>query len=106
MKKVYVAGPYTHGDVAKNVSVAMQVGTDLLGLGFAPYIPHLFHFMHMHCAQPYETWMDLDFEWVTACDALLRIPGHSPGADREVAYAAERGIPTYHTLEDLVAALR
>ncbi len=105
MKKVYVAGPYTNGDVARNVSLAVQAGAFLLNAGFAPYVPHLSHFMHMHWQQPYETWMRLDFEWVKSCDALLRLPGESSGADREVQLATELGLPIYTSLDDLIAAM-
>ena len=38
----------------------------------------------------YETWMEYDLAWLGACEALLRLPGHSPGADREVRYALGR----------------
>jgi hypothetical protein len=34
------------------------------------------------------------------CDALLRLPGESPGADREVKRARELWIPVYGLLED------
>lgn len=30
-------------------------------------------------------WMDLDISSLTRCDAIFRLPGVSPGADREVA---------------------
>ena len=35
------------------------------------------------------------------CDAVLRLPGDSSGADRDVAIARERGIPVYFALEDV-----
>jgi len=35
------------------------------------------------------------------CDALLRLPGESVGADRDVALAHDRGIPVYHRVEDV-----
>ena len=31
--------------------------------------------------------MTADFDVLARCDALLRMPGESPGADREVAHA-------------------
>ncbi len=38
------------------------------------------------------------------CDAVLRLPGASQGADNDVKIARERGIPVYFTLEDIPAA--
>jgi hypothetical protein len=35
------------------------------------------------------------------CDAVLRLPGLSKGADNDVRIAGERGIPVYHTLDDI-----
>jgi hypothetical protein len=33
------------------------------------------------------------------CDAVLRLPGESTGADQDVAIARERGIPVYERVE-------
>ena len=38
------------------------------------------------------------------CDAVLRLPGESTGADQDVAIATERGLPVYLRLEDIPAA--
>ena len=35
------------------------------------------------------------------CDAVLRLPGASTGADQDVANARERGLPVYFRLEDV-----
>ena len=35
------------------------------------------------------------------CDAVLRLPGESTGADQDVAIARERGLPVYHRVEDV-----
>lgn len=35
------------------------------------------------------------------CDAVLRLPGASTGADQDVAIARDRGLPVYHRVEDL-----
>ncbi|MGN7801408.1 DUF4406 domain-containing protein [Ensifer sp. 22521] len=35
------------------------------------------------------------------CDAVLRLPGDSKGADNDVRIARERGIPVYYRLEDV-----
>jgi hypothetical protein len=35
------------------------------------------------------------------CDAVLRLPGASTGADQDVAIARERGLPVYDRLEQI-----
>ena len=103
-KRVYVAGPYTRGDVAINVRTALESADCLLSLGYAPFVPHLTHLWHLTFPHPYQVWIDLDLEWVAICDAVLRIPGESGGADGETAYAIERGIPVYGSIRELVTA--
>ena len=101
MKKIYIAGPYSKGDVAINVKRAMDVANVLINMGFAPFCPHLSHFLHMNNAQPYEKWLDLDNQFIPVCDALLRLPGESSGSDKEVALAESLGIPVYYSINDL-----
>lgn len=102
MKKIYIAGPYTGGDVAQNVRNAIEAANVLIENGFAPYVPHLSHFQHMLYPQEYEKWMEIDLVWVDTCDALVRLPGLSPGADREVEFATKIGIGVYIGLEDFL----
>ena len=56
--------------------------------------------------QPYEAWTALDFAWLEVCDALLRLPGHSPGADAEEAWCQAHGLPVFDSLDPLVAWIR
>jgi hypothetical protein len=35
------------------------------------------------------------------CDAVLRLPGDSTGADQDVRIALERGLPVYQSVEDI-----
>ena len=35
------------------------------------------------------------------CDAVLRLPGASTGADQDVAIARDRGIPVFHRVEEI-----
>lgn len=51
----------------------------------------------LHTARHYEDWMRIDLAWLEAAHALLRLPGPSAGADREVALA--------HTMAALLAHL-
>ena len=101
MNVIYCAGPYSNGDVAVNVRTAIDAGAQLIQSGFAVIVPHTCHFMHIIHPQDYESWMAIFFELVTRCDGLYRIPGFSPGADREVEYARQHGIPVFHSLESV-----
>lgn len=38
---------------------------------------------------------------IERCDAILRLPGASKGADNDVRLAHERGIPVYYAIEDI-----
>jgi hypothetical protein len=90
---VYIAGPYTKGDVAENVATAIDYGDKVAGFGYAVEVPHLSHFWHYRSWHDYEFWMDLDLVKLARCDCLLRIPGPSSGADREVDFCKENEIP-------------
>ncbi|WP_164540853.1 DUF4406 domain-containing protein [Streptomyces abyssomicinicus] len=35
------------------------------------------------------------------CDAVLRLPGESTGADQDVATARRRGLPVYHDIAEI-----
>lgn len=100
--KIYVAGPYTKGDVALNVRKAIEAGDKLFKAGHHPFIPHLTHFWHLICPGPYEQWLAIDLEWLPLCQVVVRLPGDSSGADNEVEVAKKLGIPVY-TLEEVLA---
>jgi hypothetical protein len=97
--KIYIAGPYSKGDVAVNVKNAMDVANQLINIGHAPYCPHLTHFLHMHNPQPYEVWLELDNQFLPCCELLLRLPGESSGADKEVRLAESLNIPVVYSIE-------
>ena len=102
MTVVYVAAPYTKGDVGTNMHNAVEVAHALIQLGYCPYVPVLNHFVHIAHPHPYATWMALDLEMLPRCDVLLRLPGESPGADREVAAAQAGGMPVVYSVRELV----
>lgn len=101
MTKVYIAGPYSKGDVGENVKNAMDVCSELINMGYAPFCPHLYHFAHIHYPQNYQTWLDIDIQFLKVCDALIRIPGDSPGSDKEIEIAENLGIPVYYSIKQL-----
>lgn len=100
---VSVAGPYTHGDTALNVRAAVLAGLQIQQAGHLAFVPHLCHFAHYLVPMGYEAWMAIDLRMLRRCDVLLRLPGHSPGADREVELAKTLGMPMYETVEACLA---
>lgn len=94
-KKIYIAGPYTKGDVAVNVRNAIEAASEVAEWGCWPFLPHLTHFWHLVSPRPYEFWCELDNQFLPHCDELIRLPGESTGSDREVALAESLGIPVF-----------
>src|SRR3990167_6171041 len=102
--RVYVAGPYTKDDPAINVGLALQAADALVERGHVPYIPHLSHFWHFYTPRPYQFWIGYALHWLAQCEAVLRLPGESPGSDKEVAWAEDKGLPVYWSVEEVPVA--
>ena len=101
-KKVYIASPYTLGDPVLNVRRSLYAADELMNNGFVPFVPLLCHFWHFYSPKIYTDWVEYDLEWIFSCNILLRLPGESEGADKEVREATIQGIPVYYSVEDLV----
>jgi hypothetical protein len=102
MIRVYIASPYTNGDVAENVRAQMDAADRLMDLGFCPIVPLYSHFQHIFKPRPYEDWMKIDLAKLEMCDIVLRLPGYSPGADLETEHAAKVGIPVARGWDEFV----
>lgn len=100
---IYIASPYTKGDCAQNVARAMATWHALWQIGFAPICPLWNHFQQLITPLEHADWLEYDLHIVAKCDAFLRLDGESVGADREVRFAEEGGIPVYFSIEDLLA---
>lgn len=106
--KIYIAGPYSSGSLAHvraNVHVAIDAGIEVIARGHQPFIPHLTYYVDAQAQDRgvdfgYECWMELDFAWLACCDALLFL-GHSPGADRELAWAETHGLRVFHETAEI-----
>lgn len=101
-RRIYIASPYTKGDVTQNVRLQIDVADELMDEGYVPFVPLLSHFQHMIHPRDYEEWIEIDKEWVLSCDAVLRLGGESEGADGEVDLALEKGIPVFFSIEELL----
>lgn len=125
---VFISGPLSNsGNLDENVNNAVKAGVELAKAGLAPVIPHLSVFTAKPCNR-YASMRDLDGpqtvigtgtraghpdisyrEWVeigeaqaAACGAVLRLPGESPGAERECRVARSFGVPVFDTVKEVV----
>lgn len=92
---IYVAGPYQHPYPPYNVRAAIAWADEVLLWGAVPMLPHLSMLWDLVSPKPYAEWLAIDLALMLRCDAVLRTPGESSGADAEVLVAEERGIPVY-----------
>lgn len=99
----YIAAPYSLGDCVANSANAMKMWDALASDGFTPFCPHWSIVQHLRTQRSYEFWISYCLEIVRRCDAVLRLPGESRGADMETEAAERWGIPVFHSLSALVA---
>jgi hypothetical protein len=124
VKRVFISGPISRGDLADNVNRATKAFVALAKAGLAPFCPQLSVYCKPCATHPYdsaavlctgtvegapgmtfEDWMTVDLPWVQVSDAVLRLPGDSTGADREVEFARSCGIPVYSSVLEVLDAL-
>lgn len=102
MMIIYIASPYTMGDVGQNVRVQIEAAHQIMDAGHCPIAPLLNHYLHIHRPRQYEEWLRMDLKLLSKADVLVRLHGLSIGADKEVGYATSVGIPVFHTIEDAI----
>jgi hypothetical protein len=110
---ILIAGPYrsgTGGDpdaIARNLERLEAAAVPIYALG---HVPMIGEWVALPILRGIDTASgDGDVMYETArrllqhCDAVLRLPGESSGADADVAIARERGIPVYTDLSEIPA---
>jgi len=113
---VYIAGPYSgralHGTsgylvIEHNILAAKHAMATLVKAGYGVFCPHM-HSCHFEVITPeieIDYWYELDLYYLNFCHALLRLPGPSSGADKEVEVAREKGLPIFNKIELLLRTL-
>lgn len=122
-KVVYIAGPISYGNLQNNIVQADSAFVELVRAGFAPINPMWSAYaggaakgvyfkddnvivargsVNSSLPLTHADWLGLDLPVVERCDAVLRLPGDSSGADREVAHAKEHGVPVFDSVAALV----
>lgn len=103
MIKVYLAGPYSTGNVGANVNKHLKVADKLWRLGFCPFAPIVnSHLQHLAHPRSYNEWIEYDLVWLKVCDCMLRLSGASPGADIEEKFAKDNNIPVFYSIPELI----
>lgn len=115
---ILIAGPYrsgTNGDpdlIARNLARLEEVSGPIFRLGHVPMIGEWVALPILRTLEPADSDADADADagdvmYETAhrllqhCDAVLRLPGESSGADKDVEIAQQRGLPVYRSLEEI-----
>ena len=100
---IYLAGPYTLTDPVHNTHKIIKIASEIYDSGHAvPLIPHLSLLWHLVDPRPIDFWYEYDMHLLARCDALLRVPGKSSGADAEVDKAQELRILVFDKLSRLL----
>jgi dCMP deaminase len=121
-KLVYISCPMGLGDRLHNISQADAAHAKLMAAGYSVINPVLNFWVGNACRRPGETqvfayaghnagsgfehfthadWLSCDKAQVAKCDAVLRLPGESKGADEETAFAAQLRIPVFTSIDAL-----
>lgn len=101
MRVIYTAGPITHGDPIRNYRQGENAHRELMKAGFSVICPQLTMLL-AHAKQfSHREWIDTCRPVVQRVDAVLRLPGFSPGSDEEEAIAREAGVPVFYDMESL-----
>jgi hypothetical protein len=112
---ILIAGPYRSGTgddpkkMAANLERLEAPSHALFQAGHVPMIGEWVALPVWHAAGGREVGDDLYEEifhpvagrLLQLCEAVLRLPGDSKGADNDVRIARDRGIPVYFRLEDV-----
>lgn len=100
---VYIASPYTsYANPLDAVSVQIDTFAILRDLGYQPIAPLLSHYVDALHPASYDRWLEWCMAMIGVCDIVLRLPGDSAGADREVAAAKALGKLIVHNVDELL----
>jgi len=113
---ILIAGPYRSGTndqpelMEKNLRYLEEVALPLFRAGHIPMIGEWVALPLMKVAGSKKTGDEIYNEiayptadrLLTKCDAVLRLPGESKGADQDIKIAKERGLKVFYRLEDII----
>lgn len=100
-KVIYIAGPMAKPPMDDNIRRAMSTGEALMRLGFSFIMPQLCFYFAVHYPHSWKEWLELNKPLVLKSDGLIRLDGESEGADLEVSWATEAGIPVFRAVSEI-----
>lgn len=105
LKVIYIAGPYradTEWGVVQNIRKAEQAALFVWRCGGVALCPHK-NTALFGGALPDDVWLRGDLELLSRCDAVWMVGewGESAGAQAELRYAFEHGIPVLYDEEQV-----
>lgn len=90
---LYMAAPYTRPEPVANTHAVCKVSMIVYEQTvWCPVVPHLSLLWHAVTPREEAHWYEYDLHLLRKCDAIVRLPGFSVGADKEIVVARERGI--------------
>lgn len=98
---IYISAPYSIGDTDANIDRACLAGDEILKKGHTPFIPHTMQRWHKVSPKSYAEWLKIGMAYMGTCDAVLRLPGESKGADLEVEQAKEWRMLIYYDVKEI-----
>ncbi|MEX0951327.1 MAG: hypothetical protein WDZ86_03500 [Gammaproteobacteria bacterium] len=109
---VFIASPYTRGDVAMNTHFHCKIFDQLLTDGKClPVAPLWSHFQHTVFPRPYDDWIKYDQAMLHLYDCCLRLEASFPtldysmnessGADAEVQTFLDMRKPVFYSIHKL-----
>ena len=99
----FISGPFSDEPMARTLDAA-DLQHWLMDRGYIVFCPHTaFFWLDQIQHRPYEDWMAQCLALLKKCDIVVRMPGVSPGSDRECALARELGIPVLDGRDEVVA---
>jgi hypothetical protein len=112
---ILIAGPYRSGTddnpelMQQNLDSLESVALPLFRKGHVPLIGEWVALSLIRLAGSMkpgdDAWDEIQYpiahRLLEKCDAVLRLPGSSKGADEDVRIATERGLKIYYRLEDI-----
>ncbi|WEK60609.1 MAG: DUF4406 domain-containing protein [Candidatus Microbacterium colombiense] len=112
---ILIAGPYrsgTDGDpaaIARNLERLEAAAAPIHRRGHIPMIGEWVALPVLRGLDPADAgegdvMYDVAARLLQHCDAVLRLPGASTGADTDVTIARERGLPVYFSMDEIPTA--
>ena len=108
---ILIAGPYRSGTgddpdlMARNLARLEEAAWPVFRSGHVPMIGEWVALPVLRgagtAAPPHEVLYPAAERLLQHCDAVLRLPGASTGADRDVEIAQQRGIPVYERVDQI-----